>query len=196
MEVNFKSKICVCHQGLFFFLACYLFQRSLEPVGQFVYLRAFFEHLQLCFYVVYPFGFFIIIFSFSYFAPKSFCLLASGCWYGFTHFPPNCWQDFFRCPSCHAFSGSSANFLMFRFSLLACCRSLFICDSSLSSHPDFDFMSVVFKGTPIFSLTNFTHYYISYELFKPALADSFSLEFEWQQISSSLQDFSQYSGWS
>ena len=28
----------------------------------------------------------------------------------------------------------------------------------------------------------------------PALADGFSLEFEWQQVSSSLQDSSQYSG--
>ena len=28
------------------------------------------------------------------------------------------------------------------------------------------------------------------------LADGFSPEFEWQQVSSSLQDSSQYSGWS
>ena len=39
------------------------------------------------------------------------------------------------------FSVSSEFFLMFRFSSLACCRSLFMCDSSLSSlagfHPDF-----------------------------------------------------------
>ena len=32
------------------------------------------------------------------------------------------------------------------------------------------------------------------KFFKPALADGFSLEFEWQQVSSSLQDSSQYSG--
>ena len=32
------------------------------------------------------------------------------------------------------------------------------------------------------------------ELFTSALADGFSLEFEWQQVSSSLQDSSQYSG--
>ena len=34
----------------------------------------------------------------------------------------------------------------------------------------------------------------SLELFTSALADSFSLESEWQQVSSSLQDSSQYSG--
>ena len=32
------------------------------------------------------------------------------------------------------------------------------------------------------------------ELFPSALVDSFSLESEWQQVSSSLQDSSQYSG--
>ena len=32
------------------------------------------------------------------------------------------------------------------------------------------------------------------EFFKSVLADGFSLEFEWQQVSSSLQDSSQYSG--
>ena len=34
----------------------------------------------------------------------------------------------------------------------------------------------------------------SLELFSSALADGFSLEFERQQVSSSLQDSSQYSG--
>ena len=34
----------------------------------------------------------------------------------------------------------------------------------------------------------------SLEIFKSALADGLSLEFEWQQVSSSLQDSSQYSG--
>ena len=34
----------------------------------------------------------------------------------------------------------------------------------------------------------------SLELFTSALADGFSLESEWQQVSSSLQDSSQYSG--
>ena len=49
---------------------------------------------------------------------------------------------------------------MFRYRILTYCRSLFICDSSLSSHPDFDFLSVVFKGTPIFSQTRFAPAYI------------------------------------
>ena len=35
-----------------------------------------------------------------------------------------------------------------------------------------------------------------WEFFTAALADGFSLGFEWQQISSSLQNSSQYSGWS
>ena len=34
------------------------------------------------------------------------------------------------------------------------------------------------------------------EFFTPALADGFPLESKWQQISLSLQDSSQYSGWS
>ena len=34
-----------------------------------------------------------------------------------------------------------------------------------------------------------------WNFFTPALADGFSLEFEWQQVSSSPQDCSQYSGW-
>ena len=34
----------------------------------------------------------------------------------------------------------------------------------------------------------------SLELFTSALADGFSLESEWQQVSSNLQDSSQYSG--
>ena len=35
---------------------------------------------------------------------------------------------------------------------------------------------------------------IFWEFFTTELADDFSLEFEWQQVSSSLQDSSQYSG--
>ena len=34
----------------------------------------------------------------------------------------------------------------------------------------------------------------SFRVFTSVLADGFSLEFEWQQVSSSLQDSSQYSG--
>ena len=65
----------------------------------------------------------------------------------------------FRC-SCRAFSVSSKIFLMFCFCILVCCRSLFICDSSQSSHPDFDFLSVILKGTPILSQINFAPVYI------------------------------------
>ena len=48
---------------------------------------------------------------------------------------------------------------MFRFSFLACCR-LFLCDSSLSPHPGYKFLSVVFRETLIFSQANFTPAYI------------------------------------
>ena len=34
-----------------------------------------------------------------------------------------------------------------------------------------------------------------FEFFIPALVDSFSLDFEWQQVSSSLQESFQYSCW-
>ena len=61
---------------------------------------------------------------------------------------------------CRAFSVSSESLLMFRFSILACCRSLFIYDSSLSFHPVFNFLSIVFKGIPIFSQINFAPVYI------------------------------------
>ena len=36
--------------------------------------------------------------------------------------------------------------------------------------------------------------FTSWEFFTSDLADGFSLEFEWQQVSSSYQDFSHYSG--
>ena len=38
------------------------------------------------------------------------------------------------------------------------------------------------------------YYYSFWVFFTPELADSFSLEFEWQQVSSSLRDSSLYSG--
>ena len=56
--------------------------------------------------------------------------------------------------SCRAFAVSSENFFLAVFSIFAC-RSFLICDSNLSSHPGFDFLSVVFRKTPIFSQTNF-----------------------------------------
>ena len=55
--------------------------------------------------------------------------------------------------SCHTFSAASKYILMFRFSIFAC--SFLICDSNLSSRPGFDFLFVVFRGIPMFSLTNF-----------------------------------------
>ena len=41
---------------------------------------------------------------------------------------------------------------------------------------------------------DYYYYYYSLEFFTSVLADGFSLEFERQQVSSSLQDSSQYSG--
>ena len=53
-------------------------------------------------------------------------------------------------------------------------------------------------GAPITTGITVTHMFHSYvtpwEFFTSALVDGLSLEFEWQQISSSLQDYSQYSG--
>ena len=43
-----------------------------------------------------------------------------------------------------------------------------------------------------FILVCFIIFY-SFEFFTPALADGFPLELEWQQVSSSPQDFSRYS---
>ena len=46
----------------------------------------------------------------------------------------------------------------------------------------------------VWSNLNFLHNYsLFWEFFTPALADGFSLESEWQQVSSSLQNSSQYS---
>ena len=48
---------------------------------------------------------------------------------------------------------------IFSCSILACCDFLF-CDSNLSSDLGFDFLPVVVRGAPIFSLINFTPAYI------------------------------------
>ena len=37
---------------------CYIFKCCLQPVGVYVHWGTFFENLQLCFHVVYPYGFF------------------------------------------------------------------------------------------------------------------------------------------
>ena len=56
------------------FPVCYLFTCCLEFVWMYVHQRAFFEQLQLCFHVVYPFWLFVMMLPFPYFAQKSFCL--------------------------------------------------------------------------------------------------------------------------
>ena len=40
----------------------------------------------------------------------------------------------------------------------------------------------------------YSYYLLLWEFFTPALSDGFSQEFEWQQVPSSLQDSSKYSG--
>ena len=66
-----KSVYAILARG---FPVWYFFKCCLEPVEVYVHLRAFFVNLRLCFHVAYPFVFFVIIFPFPYFAPKSFCL--------------------------------------------------------------------------------------------------------------------------
>ena len=56
----------------------------------------------------------------------------------------------------------------------------------------FHFPSVFCWNWKINPMTLF--FVLFWEFFTPASADGFSLEFEWQQVSSSLQDSSQYSG--
>ena len=56
--------------------------------------------------------------------------------------------------------------------------------------PGFGLSACGLQGTPTFSQTNFPIIIYSLELFTSALADGFSLESEWQQVSSSLQDSS------
>ena len=55
---------------------CYLFKRWLEPVRVYIYLRVFFKHLQLCFHVVYPFGFSYYDLSVPTFCSKIFLPLS------------------------------------------------------------------------------------------------------------------------
>ena len=94
MEVIFlktKTRIRYLGQGFPSFIS---FKCCLECVEVYFSLRAFFEHLQFCFDVVYPFGFFVIIFTFPYFALNLFASLASGCRYDFAHSPPTCCWNF------------------------------------------------------------------------------------------------------
>ena len=53
------------------------------------------------------------------------------------------------------FFASSEYIFTFCFSIFASSRSFLICDSNLSSHPNFDILSVVFRATPIFLHTSF-----------------------------------------
>ena len=164
------------------FPVSYHSKRYLEPVGVYVHLRVFFEHLKLCFHFAHPFGFFVTSFPFPYSAPKFSCLSRTRflVWlplivgknifvvlerpvfsilFGFVSvsfvFLLSLvflfgFLKLFLSSSCRAHSVFSEKFLMIRFSILACCRIFFICDSSLGSNPGFDFLPVVFKGTPVF----------------------------------------------
>ena len=49
---------------------------------------------------------------------------------------------------------------MFCLSIFSCCRWFLTCNSKLSFHPGNDFLSVVFRGIPILSQTNFVLAYI------------------------------------
>ena len=49
-------------------------------------------------------------------------------------------------------------------------------------------------GSPSTMVTNFTYYYTIQEFFTLALAEDLLQEFVWQQVFSSLQDTSRYSG--
>ena len=60
-------------------------------------------------------------------------------------------------------------------------------------------LKVVVMVVPVIVVVVESYYYYCYnyftllKVFMPTLADGFSLEFEWQQVSSSFQDSSQYS---
>ena len=62
--------------------------------------------------------------------------------------------------SCRSFLVSPECILIFYFSIFACCHRFLIFDSILSSLLSFDFLSVVFRGTPILLQTNFAPAYI------------------------------------
>ena len=66
MEVNFETKVRVCQVfiKLAIFSKCCLY---VQPI-------AFFEHSQLCFYAVYPLGFFSYDLSVPIFCSKIICL--------------------------------------------------------------------------------------------------------------------------
>ena len=53
----------------------------------------------------------------------------------------------------------------------------------------------IFSDKPLMR-SSYCYYFTLCEVFTPASSGGFSLQPEWQQVSSGLQDFSQYSSWS
>ena len=95
--------------------------------------------------------------------------------------------------------GLIVTFMLHRsFNYLARSRYLSFFSLTLSFH----ILSVLFCGQPgqqsqqfyWFSFYYYYYYFTPLEFFTSVLADGFSMEFEWQQVSSSLQDSSQDSG--
>ena len=131
---------------------------------------------------------FVMMFRCPYFAPKSFCLVRTcykllefsfvvlespilsvlfgpvSVFFSFLYFTSTFWLVSSCCifffSSCRAFSVSSEYIFLLGCSIFAYCRSFSFCDSNLSSHQDFDFLSMVFRATQIFSQTNFTPAFI------------------------------------
>ena len=100
---------------------------------------------------------FIVIFTFRLICPPAFfsCLSNLGT------FMKHWTTSFIESIAIRTGNPRGSNYiLMFRFSIFACCRSLFIYDSHLSYQPGFDFLSVVFKWMPIFSKINFVPAFI------------------------------------
>ena len=61
-------------------------------------------------------------------------------------------------------------------------------------YQDYNWSHSNFKGDVEQDSISIYYIFTPLEFFTSVLADGFSLEFEWQQVSSSLQDSSQYSG--
>ena len=172
----------VCHHGqafsnLEFFSALFWVNRGVFSPEDL--LRA----LVTFFHVFYLFGFSVMFSSFPYFPPKLFCFLviwllvclhalSSGLLVEFSFFvleylvcipvflltlvPSDLSRDvFFHCCVDFLFQSQhiSAFFLYLR--IFACCRRFLICVSSLISHSGFDFLFVLFRGTPTLSRNYF-----------------------------------------
>ena len=60
--------------------------------------------------------------------------------------------------------------------------------------PSCSYTTCLYGQISILCTYYYYHYFAPYKFFTPALADGLLLESEWQQVSSSLQDTSQYSG--